>query len=116
MATPIYDQIPCLNIMYVTKSLERYDGHLKSVTIQDYNFIQNMTDEKDIFDSVFFDAQRKVSEMEIKKLSGKNEANNAEPCPRCGGARYNVDKQTRSADEARSFYIKCGTCGLTESE
>lgn len=112
-----YDQMIFLNIMYVTKMTENNKGILTSVTEEDYHFLQNKIETEDqIFDTPFFDKQRKVAEMEVKKLSGKNEANNAEPCPRCGGARYNIDKQTRSSDEARSFYIKCGSCGLTQSE
>lgn len=80
------------------------------------DFLRSIENDKDIFESKIFEPQRKIKEMEIQKLAGKNEANNAPPCPRCGGDRYNIDKQTRSGDEARSFYIKCGTCGLTQTE
>lgn len=110
------DKIICLNIMYITNKLNRNDGIVKDIKESDYNLVANMQDDENIFNSIFFDKQREVNEMEVKKLSGKNEANNAEPCPRCGNARYHVDKQTRSQDEARSFYIKCGTCGLTVTE
>lgn len=110
------DKLICSNIMFVTQKLGKYDGKLKSFTVEDYNLVLNMQNDEEIFNSVFFNKERKISEMEIKKLSGKNEANNASACPRCGSARYNVDKQTRASDEARSFYIKCGVCGLTEME
>lgn len=116
MTSNIYDQTFAVNIMYVSNVTGINKGFEEPLTLNDYNFASAMTKKEDIFDTPFFSKQRKVAEMEIKKLSGKNEANNAEPCPRCGGARYNIDKQTRSSDEARSFYIKCGSCGLTQSE
>lgn len=116
MSSNIYDQTFALNIMYISNLTGNSKGFEEPVTAKDYSFVENMSKKEDIFDTPFFSKQKKISEMEIKKLSGKNEANNAEPCPRCGGARYNIDKQTRSSDEARSFYIKCGSCGLTQSE
>ncbi len=116
MSSAFYDQVIASNILHNTKYLGNSKGIVRNVTSEQIMFIDTMAREEDIFDSPFFDKQRSVAEMEIRKLSSKNEANNADPCPRCGGARYNIDKQTRSSDEARSFYIKCGTCGLTQSE
>lgn len=116
MSTTNYDQGIALYQMYVINHTKNQDGIIKDLTEEQYNFVRDMKNEEGIFDSIFFKEQRKISEMEVEKLSGRNEANNASACPRCGGERYNVDKQTRSFDEGRSFYIKCGTCGLTESE
>lgn len=116
MSDNFYDQVIASQVLFNIRQLGNSKGPIKTVTDEQLYYVNTMRNKEDIFNTPFFDKQRKVAEMEIKKLSSKNEANNADPCPRCGGARYNIDKQTRSSDEARSFYIKCGTCGLTQSE
>ena len=105
-----------INIMLLMNKLNKTNSLLKTVTVEDYNFLTSIENDEDIFDTCFFEKQRKVHEMEIERLSNKNVSSDVEPCPRCGGVRYRMDKQTRANDEARTFFIKCGTCGLQETE
>lgn len=80
---------------------------------QHYQKLSQVKSEDEIFDSVIFERQRKISNMKVKKLSGKNEANNAPKCPRCGNERYYLDEQRKAGDEIRNFEIKCPSCRLT---
>lgn len=77
-----------------------------------YIFLSQITSEEDLFDTVIFEKQRKINDMKIKKLSGKNEANNAPKCPRCKSERYYLDEQRKAGDEIRNFDIVCPNCNL----
>lgn len=66
--------------------------------------------EEQFFNLNIFKNQQKTYDMMVKKLSGKNEANNAPKCNKCGSDRFYLDRQTRSADEERNFEIHCPGC------
>jgi len=66
------------------------------------------------YDCKVFAENAKLKEMVLKKLSGKNEANTAPPCPRCGSDRYSISAQRRSADEPMNHEIHCPTCNNIE--
>jgi DNA-directed RNA polymerase subunit M/transcription elongation factor TFIIS len=83
-----------------------------TIAKQMYYELSQTSSEENLFDSVVFQKQRKINDMKIKKLSGKNEANNAPKCPRCGNERYYLDEQRRAGDEIRNFDIVCPSCNL----
>lgn len=81
---------------------------------QKYYQLSQINSEEDLFDTVIFEQQQKINDMKIKKLSGKNETNNAEKCPKCKSDRYYVDEQRKAGDEPRNFEIRCPTCNLVQ--
>jgi DNA-directed RNA polymerase subunit M/transcription elongation factor TFIIS len=79
-----------------------------------FNELKNVKTEEELFNTIIFDEQRKINNMKIEKLSGKNETNNASKCPKCQGDRYYVDEQRRAGDEARTFEIRCPGCRFVQ--
>lgn len=82
------------------------DEEIQELEIQ----LPKIKNNEQFFELSIFKENIKIYNMMIKKLSGKNEANNAPPCGICGSDRFYVDLQRRSGDEARNFEIHCPGC------
>lgn len=74
--------------------------------------INKVSNNNDFYNLQMFEDYKNEEEEAMKKLSGKNETNIEEKCPRCGSDRYIFSRQERSSDEARSSYICCPSCNL----
>lgn len=75
------------------------------------NKVSNVTE---FFDTPIFYKNKRINDMMITKLSGKNEANQGPPCPRCGGERYFLRIQRRGSDEMANNELHCSGCGLVQ--
>lgn len=68
----------------------------------------------DFFDLPIYKKNKDINNMMIDKLSGKNADNNEPPCPRCGGERIFLRRQTRASDEMANNELHCLSCNLVQ--
>ncbi len=76
--------------------------------------LQSVRDVNDYFASKIYEINKDTEKMVVEKLAGKNEANTASECPRCGSDRFKISAQRRSSDEPMNHEIHCPTCKLIE--
>ena len=76
--------------------------------------LQSVKDVNDFFKSKVYKVNNDVERMVVEKLAGKNEANTASKCPRCGSDRFKISAQRRSSDEPMNHEIHCPSCRLVE--
>lgn len=91
---------------------EGFEDQKSIVTCLDcVNRVSNINE---FFDTPIFAKKKKINDMMITKLSGKNEANQGPACPRCGGERYFLRIQRRGGDEMANNELHCSGCGLVQ--
>lgn len=66
------------------------------------------------FNTTIFKKNKKINDMMIDKLSGKDKDNDNTPCPRCGGERKFLRVQRRAGDEGANNELHCVSCGLVQ--
>jgi DNA-directed RNA polymerase subunit M/transcription elongation factor TFIIS len=74
---------------------------------EDYNIRKKM-----IFESPLLEKNREKLLADMTVYQNQNDVEMGEPCKRCGSENtVAVGKQSRSADEAETIKIWCGSCG-----
>lgn len=81
---------------------------------KDIEALSKATTKNDYFSINLFNSNKKQKEYVTEKLAGKNDANTAGPCPRCGTERFKVTAQRRSMDEPMNHEIHCPGCRKIE--
>ena len=76
--------------------------------------LQFVVDANGYFNSKVYKLNQETEKMVVEKLAGKNEANTASKCPKCGSDRFKITAQRRSSDEPMNHEIHCPSCRLIE--
>lgn len=75
------------------------------------HFGYNVSNKEDMFNSDLFLKYRIKFEEQKKMFLHKDNEGSAGKCPSCGSENtFLIEKQKRSADEAKDFDIHCGNC------
>ena len=105
----------CLVIQIEAGCFDETDIYLsEEEKIQDIYLLRSAVTKEDFYKSKVYRINQEMNDKTIKKLSGKNEANTAPPCPKCGSERYKVTAQRRASDEPMNHEITCPSCSAVE--
>jgi DNA-directed RNA polymerase subunit M/transcription elongation factor TFIIS len=75
-------------------------------------FGYNIQTKAELFECDIFDEHRENLKSRRERLTKPNEEGSMGACIRCRGMNtFLEEKQTRAADEGKTFTIVCGTCG-----